>query len=182
MTIGPTYISIDERMKRGLCSPLQVDQGRAGIWYHHITGTDVVETVYDSRAGWHLTGDFIKHLTPGPSHTGGYFPPGTPLPQPTGRCQDLADIDAGSDPKNWKFVRMDGDSGLFEWIGPRLQIGYSVQYVPRERMSEMTGARGLGQDPAPYNWRPWLGAGLIAVTVVMLFALPRMRANRRRTQ
>lgn len=173
MTIAPTYITIDERMKRGLCSPLQVDGQRAGIWYHHIPGTDVLETVYDPRVGWHLTGGFIKHLTPGPSHVGGYFPPGAPLPQPTGRCQDRADLDAGSDPKNWKFIRMERDSGyesgVFEWIGPRLKTGYSVMYVPRERMHEMVGARGLGQatqaDYARVNVTVWVAMGGSALLV-----------------
>src|SRR4029077_4812551 len=150
MTIAPTYITIDERMKRGLCSPLQVGRD-AGIWYHGIPGTDVLETVYDPRAGWRLTGDVFKQLVPGPSHIGGYFPPGAPLPQPTGRCQDLADMAAGADPKNWKFTGWSaarparhglpaspaGEWGEFKWIGPRLKAGYTVQHVPRERMHEM---------------------------------------------
>lgn len=174
MTIAPTYITIDERMKRGLCSPLQIGHA-AGIWYHHIPGTDILETVYDPRAGWKLTGDFFKQLVPGPSHIGGYFVPGAPLPQPTGRCQDRAEMNAQSDPKNWRFVGWSkaasfpgttlpdapaGQWGEFTWIGPRLAIGSPLSMsVPRERMHEMVGARGLGQTSADYarvNSTVWL--------------------------
>lgn len=168
MTIGPTYITIDERMKRGLCSPLQVDGRRAGIWYHHITGTDVLETVYDERAGWKLDrSKFWPQLVPGPSHTGGYFAPGAPLPQPTGRCQDRLDSDAGQDARNWRFTGWSkamsfpgtplpdspaGEWGEFKWIGPRLRTGSPTEmHVPRERMHEMIGARGLGQMPS-FTW------------------------------
>ncbi len=139
MTLVPTLITIDERMKRGLCSPLQ---GGPGVWYHAITGTDVLETVYDPRQ-YEKTSPYAvrRKKTPGV----GYFSPGSPLPQPTGRCQDLIDMAAGDDPRNWKLVRMEDGWGDFKWIGPRLStvtpIGMSV---PRERMHEMAGARGMG--------------------------------------
>lgn len=189
MTIGPTYITIDERMSRGLCSRLQ--PGEAGLWYHHIPGTDVLETVYDERAGWRLTGPkYMQRLTRGPSHMGGYFAPGAPLPEPTGRCQESAERTLMDDPRNWKFVGWSkatsfpdmphlnspaGEWGEFKWIGPKLSGMFApagLMSVPRERMHEMIGARGLGQtyeqiqaDYARVNATVWLVAGGSALVV-----------------
>jgi hypothetical protein len=178
MTMMPTYITIDERMKRGLASPLQ--PAGDGVWFHQIPDSDIVETVYDPRAGWQLTGDFFKQLVRGPQHVGRYFPPGAPLPQPTGRSQDLLDRSASDDPRNWRFTGWSkaeparpplpaqpaGVWGEFEWIGPKLATQTpSALFVPRERMHEMVGARGMGDVDLQA-----IGIGVSGVVAVGLVA------------
>ena len=76
MTLMPTYITIDERMRLGYCTPL-VEVG-PGVWHHLLFG-DVVETVYDPR--WWILGPGGLRRMPGGGHIGGYFAPGDGPPE-----------------------------------------------------------------------------------------------------